>query len=682
MTDSMQSNMAFKLRGKLTTVSPTVDVSVDLERWLAIEATNASVVLKNATRTRVERMVCNFSGGVMTVLQRGLDQSETKTEVEALKFEWGYGTEWYITMLASGQLDIDNTDGVKSVSTAVDWSGDQNMLDLKVQTNLGIPEFIDDAARDAAIPTPLGDEVCINDWYFERYSSTEAQWKTAGSSTPLPNASEILAGKVKIATQTEFNNGVDETGGLYNMPKISQIKAIIQKSLTLWENLTVADNCYIGYDGEAYKYRGTAYDEQVFTDYSSWGKTIEVETWVYVDLQYDAADDELRARVGTISAVTWLMVWGASQDLDLNEIAYWDACKTEDGSFGVISRESWGWTDTLGVTFTVDSGTKTVWDRVAVNFWVIQYPHNISLTYMKDGKLYYIYEKTTSTYNMEGRVVTVTAGTMSLWTPTTVAWWGTWPEDWHPESVVVDNPSADSFTLHAVMYQDGSARFIANKIIVDTIANTSTDNVTIITNANQNVVCRIAKLDTNKSVIWYRDSGNDNIVFINNDETFGAELEVAAADTTKYPIGLIKMWNMIARPFDAGLYTFENYTGDLLRFVYNDIAYTLSSINNNASVNSNVIIINNSLLLVTGSNGTYFASDAIKRLIGISLETGLENEDKLFSMKWPVSTWQTWLVIGRNYYIGADGENSTDDTWIINWLAIKTTELMQLQVIN
>lgn len=44
---------------------------------------------------------------------------------------------------------------------------------------MGIPKFANTGARDAAIPAPEGDEVCITNGTFQWYNGTLAQWDSA-----------------------------------------------------------------------------------------------------------------------------------------------------------------------------------------------------------------------------------------------------------------------------------------------------------------------------------------------------------------------------------------------------------------------------------------------------------------------------------------------------------------------
>jgi hypothetical protein len=234
---SMLSNLSFKLKWVLSKTGTSVKVTNDLERDLVISAINASVVLKNASGSVLERMQCSFSGGTMTIVQRWLDQSETKTSDTSIQYERRVGTIWYITVLASDLLDVDNSGYGANVMPNINfyWANnhywEEIFKDVKVQLKFRIPTFATEAARDLVYTAPVDGDKCSVGWYEQNYNWATAQWEYLWVSTPLPNASTTAAGKVKIATQTEFNDGTDEASGLYNMPTISQVKDWIDQVL-------------------------------------------------------------------------------------------------------------------------------------------------------------------------------------------------------------------------------------------------------------------------------------------------------------------------------------------------------------------------------------------------------------------------------------------------------------------
>jgi len=70
--------------------------------------------------------------------------------------------------------------------------------------------YINDAARDVAVPTPVEGYEVVSGGLKQVY--TGGAWQTLGVGSATPNASTTVAGKVEIATQSEANAGTD-TGG-------------------------------------------------------------------------------------------------------------------------------------------------------------------------------------------------------------------------------------------------------------------------------------------------------------------------------------------------------------------------------------------------------------------------------------------------------------------------------------
>ena len=187
MSDSMQSNLIFKLKKILSPTGTSVKVTNDLERDLPISIIGASVVLKNASGNVLERMVCNFSGGVMTITQRGLDQSETKTTNLALQYERRVGTLGYITVLASDLMDRDNYYGNTPVygdrvyywDMKFYWDNqhywDETFKNLEVTQKFRIPNFATTGDRDAIYTSPQNGNLCEVAGKLYQYDSW---WKT------------------------------------------------------------------------------------------------------------------------------------------------------------------------------------------------------------------------------------------------------------------------------------------------------------------------------------------------------------------------------------------------------------------------------------------------------------------------------------------------------------------------
>lgn len=261
---SVLSNLSFKLTGILSTSSTSVTVSNDIELNQVIAAQNASVVLQNSTWTELERMICTFAAGTMTIVYRWLDQSAVVTEVPALKKEWRTGTTWYITLLAPDIIDANSTAAqILAWTYTFTWNNtfswdNTHSWDEVFSWTLKEPIYTSAAARDLAITSPANGMVVYCTAEGKYYDYTAWSWIPRESWWTFPNASETVAGKVEIATTTQFNTWTDtwETWAvLVAKPsdivnKISTDIIAIDQSVTIssfiaWENLTENDAVFL-----------------------------------------------------------------------------------------------------------------------------------------------------------------------------------------------------------------------------------------------------------------------------------------------------------------------------------------------------------------------------------------------------------------------------------------------------
>ena len=153
------SNAKYYLKSTVSvtdSAGATFLLSADFERAANLETgtDTVSVVFKNGRQ--IERLEITATGGVGTIVKRGLDQSAAKTEVSSLKKEWIDGTVVYVTALASDLLDVDKTSGVSTVTSDTDFSGSVRFLDT-----MKLPTFADTAARDAVYAAPVNGDKCF-----------------------------------------------------------------------------------------------------------------------------------------------------------------------------------------------------------------------------------------------------------------------------------------------------------------------------------------------------------------------------------------------------------------------------------------------------------------------------------------------------------------------------------------
>lgn len=225
-----QSNSRYYLKSSISasaTAGSTFNMSTDFELGLTLETgtDTVSVVLKNATQ--IERMEITATGGVATIVKRGLDQSSSKVQVTALKKSWSDGTVMYVAALASDMMDVDKTSGTATVSSDTDFSGY-----FRATGRERIPVFADSTARDAVYTSPNTGDVCVVTGVGEQYYEG-GSWHTLGVGTPTPNASDTVAGKVETATNAEMSALADVGGTGANLhPLPSQVMKSTSLSAT------------------------------------------------------------------------------------------------------------------------------------------------------------------------------------------------------------------------------------------------------------------------------------------------------------------------------------------------------------------------------------------------------------------------------------------------------------------
>lgn len=101
-----------------------------------------------------------------------------------------------------------------AINAKVDTGGDTitGLIDFSGSGRIQVPVFADSTARDAAIPSPVNGLMVYStaDGEFQAYQS--GAWVSVSSGSTQPNATETVAGKVELATQSEANAGT-ATGG-------------------------------------------------------------------------------------------------------------------------------------------------------------------------------------------------------------------------------------------------------------------------------------------------------------------------------------------------------------------------------------------------------------------------------------------------------------------------------------
>ena len=139
------SNMAFYTTAKLLSsagTGDTVTISNDVERDASVTLTDsAQVLFTSLDGTSIERMTVTTTGGTLTIVERGLDQSASPSEVSALMKEWKSGTLVKVVHAAADIVDVnaDNT-----------FTGDNDFTgDCTFTKTLKEPVYATTGARDA-----------------------------------------------------------------------------------------------------------------------------------------------------------------------------------------------------------------------------------------------------------------------------------------------------------------------------------------------------------------------------------------------------------------------------------------------------------------------------------------------------------------------------------------------------
>jgi len=274
MGDSMISNQSLTLKSKITTTMGTWDTFTIFETWVV--ATKSSVLLKN--KLQLERFVLDIATDwTCTIVYRWLDNSQTRTEVSWNKKEWGTWSVWFITMFAFDLLDTDNEWGVQTIKGKVNFQWDNthswdevHNWDESFTKSIKFPVYADATARDAGIPTPTNWMIIYNTavWLYQKYSAWT--WVNDTSGASVPNASEIVAGKVELATDDEAAAGTDIwSTWAWLVVKPSQVKEWLDTVNSLkdqeyytGEDLDAGD--YVFVEGE------TNYTKDLYSNIPTW----------------------------------------------------------------------------------------------------------------------------------------------------------------------------------------------------------------------------------------------------------------------------------------------------------------------------------------------------------------------------------------------------------------------------
>lgn len=201
---SLQSNIVFAVREPFTSARwPTDTFAItnqfELDQVLEIPSAT-SIVLKNSVQ--IERMEITATGGVATIVKRGLTQEwDSVIEDIALRKDWGDWDLCYITSLAFDQIQLDWTNTFTGNNT-FEWTQSFEDIAFTNTTTGGLKvKSLTTTERDA-ISNASNGMIIYNttDWVNNQYIwgvwSTFASWAVV-------NASTTVSGKVELPTDAE-----------------------------------------------------------------------------------------------------------------------------------------------------------------------------------------------------------------------------------------------------------------------------------------------------------------------------------------------------------------------------------------------------------------------------------------------------------------------------------------------
>ncbi len=286
----MLSNTYFKTIGRLGKTDTSVKISKD-NRWNDITQTNVSVVAISDDKATIEQMKVSMTGGVMTILSRGLNNSETVVSDPLLKKDRGYGTEIYITVLAPDIVSPSQTNSFsqKQTFTDIDVSGTAK-IDGKLQVDgkYQWPVVADVTARDLLYPAPVsGNEVWVTSLNSKQvYNGGTSQRESLGVSTPVPDSTKLVKGIVRLATDQEAIDGTIDTVAVTpkQMSKVDHLtESIFMAGETIAKNDSLFPENMVTFAGatEVIEFGKTTADKRVVMyAVGDWVASNKIKLWL------------------------------------------------------------------------------------------------------------------------------------------------------------------------------------------------------------------------------------------------------------------------------------------------------------------------------------------------------------------------------------------------------------------
>ena len=198
----MRSLTSFQLKWRLTKTGSSVEISNDILTGEVVSFTDETVLGSSDDNSTKELMVASASWWTLTISQRWLDQSETKTTDTDLQHEFRSWTIFRVVASASDLVDLD-------WDNTLTWT---NTFEERIVTEKWVEAttFATTSARDSALwwdwaaLYPYTNIYVTATWLFYNYNLSSNQWEEIDTGTTTPNASQTVAGKVELATDAEI----------------------------------------------------------------------------------------------------------------------------------------------------------------------------------------------------------------------------------------------------------------------------------------------------------------------------------------------------------------------------------------------------------------------------------------------------------------------------------------------
>lgn len=486
----MRSLTSFQLRGKLTSNGTSVWISNDILTDTALTFTNETILLKSDDESIKELMVASASWGTLTISQRGLDQSRTKTTDSSLQQEFRTGTIWRIVASASDLADLDD-DNI--------WTGDHTHT--AGQTTYTSTTEAQDVAQN--VTTTQRDALTGVSNGARIYNTTTGQteWREWGAWVAnavwgtVVDMSETAAGKWELGTQAESDAGTEF--GWTGAP-------IVSNPLRVWRSIQKNAYIYAVDSGVADAYvitltpAPTAYTEWgeflvKITNENTWPCTLNVNSLGAVNIKdldgLDIASGQLEA-----NATYKFRYDGTNFVVNIKDCIKANASESITAWDVVFINQSG--------TISKYRGTQYWSDSVSYLSWSLQ---NASIIQLTSTKLVFVYRVWSAT-DLQAVVWDISSGQITFWSSTSVGW-----TIWSNDTVQAVRVDSDKF---AVCYDYASPGWAAKVGTVSWTTITFWSSVQFDSNANISNPIRICSTWTDKIVIAFVDNTDSDVYCI------------------------------------------------------------------------------------------------------------------------------------------------------------------------